>query len=106
MDKRVRMKKQNNKKRRHIRQLRPEKMLLLVFALSFVFYCFSKIGLNSYNITLSVEEQKLAAEVAEKQDQIHSLKTDISTLQDKNKMLGLAGDDLSENQDNIYVINN
>ena len=62
--------------------------------------------MNSYNITLSVEEQKLASQVAEKQDEVHSLKTDISALQDKNKMLGLAGDDLNENQDNVYVINN
>ena len=96
--------KKHNRKRRKLRQLRPEKLLILAFALSCVF--FSKIGLNSYNITLSVEEQKLASQVAEKQDEVHSLKTDISALQDKNKMLGLAGDDLNENQDNVYVINN
>ena len=98
--------KKHNRKRRKMRQLRQEKLLILAFALSCVFYCFSKIGLNSYNITLSVEEQKLASQVAEKQDEVHSLKTDISALQDKNKMLGLAGDDLNENQDNVYVINN
>lgn len=98
----------NNKKKqkRNIRQLRPEKLLLLAFCLSCVFYCFSKIGLNSYNITLSVEDQRLASELAETQDEVHTLKTDISSIQDKNKMLGIVEDELTENQDNIYVINN
>ena len=98
----------NNKKKqkRNIRQLRPEKLLLLAFCLSCVFYCSSKIGLNSYNITLSVEDQRLASELAETQDEVHTLKTDISSIQDKNKMLGIVEDELTENQDNIYVINN
>ena len=62
--------------------------------------------MNSYNITLSVEDQRLASELAETQDEVHTLKTDISSIQDKNKMLGIVEDELTENQDNIYVINN
>ena len=64
----------NNKKKqkRTIRQLRPEKLLLLAFCLSCVFYCFSKIGLNSYNITLSVEDQRLASELAKTQDEVYN----------------------------------
>ena len=94
------------KQKKSIRQLRPEKLLLLAFCISCVYYCFSKIGLNSYNITLSVEDQRLASELAEAQDEVYTLKTDISSIQDKNKMLGIVEDELTENQDNIYVINN
>lgn len=99
-------KRNHNNKKKKLRQWRPEKLLVLAFILSCVFYCFSKIGLNSYNITLSVENQSLANEVSKVQDEVTDLKTDISTLQDKNKMLGLVGEELKDNQDNVYVINN
>lgn len=103
MQRKQQLKKKDNRKRK-IRFLRPEQLLLITFCLSALFYFYSKTGLNSYNITLSVEEQNLASEVNEIQDEVQGLKTDISTLQDKTRMLGLVDDDMKENQDNVHVI--
>lgn len=50
-------KKRINKKHNRKPKIRPESLLCIAFALSFCFYCVTKIGLNSYNITLSVEDQ-------------------------------------------------
>ena len=72
--------------------------------LFFFFYCVTKIGLNSYNITLSVEDQKLAAEVEEKQQQIDELQSEVNNLEDKTRVLGMLGDEVKDNQDNVYII--
>ena len=61
--------------------------------------------MNSYNITLSVEDQKLAAEVEEKQQQIDELQSEVNNLEDKTRVLGMLGDEVKDNQDNVYIIN-
>lgn len=93
-----------NKKHNRRPRIRPEALLCVAFVLSALFYCFTKIGLNSYNITLSVENQKLAAEVDEKQAAIDELETEVNTLQDKTRVLGMLGNDVKDNQNNVYII--
>ena len=97
-------KKRINKKHNRKPKIRPESLLCIAFALSFCFYCVTKIGLNSYNITLSVEDQKLASEVEEKQQQIDELQSEVNNLEDKTRVLGMLGDEVKDNQDNVYII--
>lgn len=100
------MNNKNNRKANHKRRarLRPEALVIIAFCLSTVFYCFTKIGLNAYNITLSNEEQKYAAQVSKKQDAINDLEAEVNKLQDKSRVLGLLEGDVKDNQNNIYVI--
>lgn len=92
------------KKHNILSKLRPEYLLGIALILSLIFYCVSKIGLASYNITKSVEEQKLAAEIVEKKERIDELQTEVNNLQDKSRVLGMLGDDVKDNQNNIYII--
>lgn len=85
-------------------RVRPEALVCIAFILAFVFYCFTKIGLNSYNITLSVQDQKLAAEVKQKEETIDELETEVNNLQDKTRVLGMLEGDVKDNQNNIYII--
>ena len=96
--------KRTNRKHNRKPRIRPESLLCIAFALSFCFYCATKIGLNSYNITLSVEDQNLAAEVNETQKQIDELQAEVNNLQDKTRVLGMLGNDVKDNQDNVYII--
>lgn len=93
-----------NKKHNRKVTLRPEVLLCAAFILSALFYCFTKIGLNAYNITLSVEDQKLAAEVNQKQELIDELQTEVNNLQDKSRVLGMLEGQVQDNQNNIYIM--
>lgn len=77
----------------------------VVFGLSLLFYVFSVIYINSNNITLSVEEQKETAKLNKKQKQVDQLTSEVNILQEKSRVLGLLDDKVTDNQNNIYVIN-
>ena len=94
-----RTKKHNNK-----RKLTPEKMVIRLFVFALVFYCATKIGLNSYNITLSVQEQALTRTMNQTQQEVDQLNTDINNLQEKSRVLGMLDDDVADNQKNVYII--
>lgn len=98
------MQKRVNKKRNRRPRIRPEALVCIAFILASVFYCFTKIGLNSYNITLSVQDQTLASEVKEKEEAIDELEAEVNNLQDKTRVLGMLEGDVKDNQNNIYII--
>lgn len=86
------------------RVIRPERLIFCVFLLSIVFYCGTKILLNSYNITLAAENQALETDIAAKRDNISTLQQDIEKLEEKSRLLGLLDGQVAESQYNIYVI--
>ena len=90
----------NNKKRR----IRREVILGFVFVLSLAFFVSTKIGLKSYNITLQMQEQKLAAEVNHKQEAVSDLETEVNNLQNKTRLLGMLDSSVKDNQNNIYIM--
>ena len=51
-----------------------------------------------------MEDQNLAAEVNETQKQIDELQAEVNNLQDKTRVLGMLGNDVKDNQDNVYII--
>ena len=93
-----------NKKRK--RRIRPEFFIICIFALSLTFYCIAQIGLNSYNLTLSKEEQSLSNEIETKKAAIEELQTEVRSMQDKQRMLGMLGLNVQDNQNNIYIMGN
>lgn len=95
------VKKHNNNNNRAIR---PERLIFCVFIFSMIFYCGTKILLNSYNITLAAENQDLENDISSKKEEISTLQDDIEKLEEKSRLLGLLDGQVAESQYNIYVI--
>jgi cell division protein FtsL len=94
------VKKHNN----NTRVVRPERLIYCVFIVSLIFYCGTKILLNSYNITLAAENQALETDIAAKRESISTLQEDIEKLEEKSRLLGVLDGQVAESQYNIYVI--
>ena len=76
-------------------------LVLTLFVLSAVFYFVSKTYVNSMNISLSVEESQLSDEIAQKEE----LQNEVNTLQEKGRLLGMLDNQVSDHENNIYVMN-
>ncbi|MGN1276470.1 MAG: cell division protein FtsL [Floccifex sp.] len=92
--------KKNNKKRK----LRKDIWVIGLFALSFLFFTGTRVGLKSYNITLQMKEQELAAQVNAKQEAVSELETEVNNLQNKTRLLGMLDSSVKDNQNNIYIM--
>lgn len=75
-----------------------------LLALSTVFYCVSKTCVNSWNISLSMEEDQLSQEIAKKEQTVEELQNEVNTLQEKGRLLGMLDNQVSDNENNIYVM--
>lgn len=75
-----------------------------LLALSVVFYCVSKTCVNSWNISLSMEEDQLSQEIAKKEQTVEELQNEVNTLQEKGRLLGMLDNQVSDNENNIYVM--
>ena len=93
------------KKQKSIR-IRPEFLVICIFVFSMIFYIIARIGLSSYNLTLSKEEQSLSLEIDAKKAEIEELETEVRSMQDKKRMLGLSSLSMQDNQNNIYIMGN
>lgn len=80
------------------------KLIAIVFALSFTFYFATRLGLNPYNTRLSVENQKLTSDIDTTLNEIDDLQAQISALQEKTRVLGMLDYQVSDNSNNIYII--
>ena len=96
--------KRKHNNRRAKKAIRPEALICILFVLSVVFYCTTKIGLNSYNITLQQQEQTIAAEVNAKKEAVNDLETEVNNLQNKTRLLGMLDSSVKDNQNNIYIM--
>lgn len=75
-----------------------------LLVLSVVFYCVSKTCVNSWNISLSMEEDQLNQEIAKKEQTVEELQNEVNTLQEKGRLLGMLDNQVSDNENNIYVM--
>lgn len=75
-----------------------------LLVLSAVFYCVSKTCVNSWNISLSMEEDQLSQEIAKKEQTVEELQNEVNTLQEKGRLLGMLDNQVSDNENNIYVM--
>lgn len=80
-------------------------LVLTLFVLSAVFYFASKTYVNSMNISLSVEESQLSDEIAQKEQTVEELQNEVNTLQEKGRLLGMLDNQVSDHENNIYVMN-
>ncbi len=55
-------------------------------------------------MTLSNEEQALSAEMNQQHKEVEQLQSEVNQLQEKSRVLGLLNDDVTDNQNNIYII--
>ena len=65
----------------------------------------SKTYVNSMNISLSVEESQLSDEIAQKEQTVVELQNEVNTLQEKGRLLGMLDNQVSDHENNIYVMN-
>ena len=79
-------------------------LVLTLLVLSVVFYCVSKTCVNSWNISLSMEEDQLSQEIAKKEQTVEELQNEVNTLQEKGRLLGMLDNQVSDNENNIYVM--
>lgn len=80
-------------------------LVLTLFVLSWVFYFASKTYVSSMNLSLSVQESELVNEIAQKEQSVEELQNEVNTLQEKGRLLGMLDNEVSDNENNIYVIN-
>ena len=55
---------------------------------------------------MSKEEQSLSYEIETKKAAIEELQTEVRSMQDKKRMLGMLGLNVQDNQNNIYIMGN
>lgn len=79
-------------------------LVLTLLVLSVVFYCVSKTCVNSWNISLSMEEDQLSQEIAKKEQTVEELQNEVNTLQERGRLLGMLDNQVSDNENNIYVM--
>ena len=80
-------------------------LVLTLFVLSAVFYFVSKTYVSSVNLSLSVQESELSSEIAQKEQTVEELQNEVNTLQEKGRLLGMLDNQVSDHENNIYVMN-
>lgn len=80
-------------------------LVLTLFVLSWAFYFASKTYVSSMNLSLSVQESELTSEIAQKEQTVEELQNEVNTLQEKGRLLGMLDNEVSDNENNIYVMN-
>ena len=78
--------------------------IFVLFIICTIAFLFSRLWLNSYNMELSQANQALSREIQAAQSQISRLETEINLLQEKTSILEFLDDQLSDNYNNIYII--
>lgn len=82
--------------------MRRVKRIACVWAVCFLFYIGCSVILRSYSTDLSVDNQALAIDIEQRSAAIETLKSEIATLQEKNRVLGMLEGQVSENSNNVY----
>ena len=80
-------------------------LVLTLLVLSLVFYFETKTYVSSMNLSLSVQESELTSEIAQKEQTVEELQNEVNTLQEKGRLLGMLDNEVSDNENNIYVMN-
>ena len=87
------------------RKVRIDGVLFLVFLVCLGIFTLAKTGLASYNIVLSNEQQRVAADKEEQRDAVRLLQTEVNELQERSRVLAAVKEDgIESNQENVYVV--
>lgn len=87
------------------RKVRIEGVLFLVFLVCLGIFTLAKTGLASYNIVLSNEQQRVAADKEQQRDAVRLLQTEVNELQERSRVLAAVKEDgIESNQENVYVV--
>ena len=87
------------------RKVRIEGVLFLVFLVCLGIFTLAKTGLASYNIVLSNEQQRVAADKEEQRDAVRLLQTEVNELQERSRVLAAVKEDgIESNRENVYVV--
>lgn len=87
------------------RKVRIEGVLFLVFLVCLGIFTLAKTGLASYNIVLSNEQQRVAADKEEQRDAVRLLQTEVNELQERSRVLAAVKEDgIESNQENVYLV--
>ena len=73
--------------------------------LSGAFFYLSKTLVSSLNLQLSVQETTLDNEILKKEQSVEELQNEVDSLQEKSRLMTMLDNSVSDNQNNIYVIN-
>mgnify|MGYP000121223198 FL=1 len=55
-------------------------------------------------MSLATQDQILSQKVTKQEKKVEQLTSDVNTLQDKTRVLGILDDDVADNQKNVYII--
>ncbi|MBB5182914.1 hypothetical protein [Catenisphaera adipataccumulans] len=81
-----------------------ERFVKTLFVFAAAFFIGTKFFVYSYNITLSNQDQTLTKKMNKEQEQVDQLTSEVNILQEKSRVLGLLDEKVTDNQKNIYVI--
>lgn len=99
------MKRESKKKRKNVSFRMTRFLLIAVFLLSGAFFYLSKTLVSSLNLQLSVQETTLDNEILKKEQSVEELQNEVDSLQEKSRLMTMLDNSVSDNQNNIYVIN-
>lgn len=95
--------KAEGKKKRKVDLMR---LIAVSWCLAGAGFLFCRLLLNSYNASLAKTNTEIVGEISKTEEEIDQLQSEVNVLQDKTSVLGMLDNQVSDNQNNIYVISN
>lgn len=87
------------------RRLKIEGFATLFLTFAVVLFLLSTFALKSFNITLSQQSQDLATQQTELQQAVNNVKAEVEVLQNRDRVLAIAGEDgIKSNQNNVTIM--
>lgn len=87
------------------KRIRLEGLATLMITLAIFSYLGAKFGLQSYNYLLQRQAQKTEAKAGTLKETVANLQNEVSTLQNRDRVLGMAEDEgIGSNQENVVVV--
>lgn len=89
------------------KKLRLDRIASVLFCIGIMMYLGARMGVRSYNYSLSIKAEDLNKKRKKLENDIAALKSDIERLQNRDRVLAIAeDDDIVTRQDNVTVIRN
>lgn len=86
--------------------MNPTRLITVIFCITAILYLGCRFFLRTENTRLSVENQKAENTIETISGNIEVLENEISSLQEKSRVIGILDGQVSENQDNVYFYEN
>lgn len=87
------------------KMLRLDRVASILFCIGIMMYLGARMGIRSYNYSLSIKAEELHKEKERLLNDVSALKSDIEKLQNRDRVLAIAeDDDIVTRQDNVTVI--